>query len=45
MPERQGFALGRLIGMERASDKSALARYALALAAAFTDKVRDWTRR
>jgi len=45
MPERQAFAVGRLIGMERASDKSALARYALALAAAFTDKVRDWTRR
>jgi CHAD domain-containing protein len=44
MPERQAFAVGRLIGMERASDESALTQYALTLAAASTDKIRDWTR-
>lgn len=45
MPERQAFALGSLIGMERASGESVLAEYGPALAEASSDKVRDWTRR
>jgi hypothetical protein len=44
MPEREAFALGRLIGMEHASDESLLAEYDVALAAASADGVRDWTR-
>ena len=44
MLEREAFALGRLIGMERASDESLLAEYDVALAAASADGVRDWTR-
>lgn len=42
---RRSLALGRLIGIERASDESVLTEYGVALAAASTDKVRDWTRR
>ena len=45
MSERQAFALGLLTGVEHASDESVLAAYGLALAAASTDEVRDWTRR
>jgi CHAD domain-containing protein len=44
MPERQAFALGRFMGRERASDESAQAEFGLVLAAASTEKGRDWTR-
>lgn len=44
MPERQAFALGRFMGRERVSDESAQAEFGLVLAAAFTEKGRDWTR-
>jgi CHAD domain-containing protein len=43
MPERDSLGLGRLIGVERASDEAVLAEYTQALAAASTDKVRHWT--
>jgi CHAD domain-containing protein len=42
---RRSLALGRLIGIERASDESLLTEYRVALAAASTDKVRGWTRK
>jgi len=44
MPEREGFALGLLTGVEHASDESVLAAYGVALAAAATEEVRGWTR-
>lgn len=44
MSDDQTFALGLLTGVEHASDESVLAAYALALAAASTGDVRDWTR-
>ncbi len=45
LSEQHSFALGLLAGVEHASDESVLAAYGLALAAASTDKVRDWTRK
>ena len=45
MSQPQAFALGLLTRVEHASDESVLAAYDLALAAAATDGVRDWTRR
>jgi CHAD domain-containing protein len=44
LSEHQAVALGLLAGVERASDESVLAEYALALAAASTDEARGWTR-
>ena len=45
MTERQAFALGLMTGAEQEADESFLAAYDLALAAASTDEVRDWTLR
>ena len=43
--KRQAFTLRLLTGSEQGDDESFLAAYDLALAAASTDEVRDWTRR
>jgi len=45
MTERQAFALGLRTGAEQEADESFLAAYDVALAAASTDEVRDWTLR
>jgi len=44
LSEQHAFAFGLLTGVEHASDEPVLAAYGRALAAASTDKVRDWTR-
>ena len=45
MTGRQAFALGLMTAAEQEADKSFLAAYDVALAAASTDEVRDWTPR
>ncbi|MHB8185656.1 MAG: hypothetical protein ACYDDU_06130 [Dermatophilaceae bacterium] len=44
IPERPAFVLGLLTAVEQETDESVLTAYRLALAAASTDEVRDWTR-
>ena len=44
VPAGQAYTLGLLSGLEGTGNESVLAEYRSALAAAATDKVRDWTR-